>query len=489
MLDLQQLTGKQRQFVQLLQGQTVVDSLRSLCQQHQFDINFIKGFLGSGALEGYLLWQEHPQEGWVLTSKGEGLAGALPGAALAELLLGGVQDRALLQARLGSQFSLNYGALRREQAVELQDGEGEGWVRVIKPAVLAAYQQRQATLGAIAAGSPAQAHPLSLEWLEQQGYLQHRVNNDYRLQVLPALRALTLEDQVTALSSELILSGQWRQVELKAYDIHAPVPDIAYGRPTLLSQCIQRIRDIFLQMGFDEMTGYIVESAFWNFDALFTPQDHPAREVQDTFYLTHPQTLPLPPDPALIAAVQQVHEANYGGEWRATEASRAILRAHTTTSTARRLYQLQGGTGKYFSIDRVFRNETIDSTHLAEFHQIEGVVVGELLSVRTLMGYLTYFYQHLGFTHLKFQPTYNPYTEPSLEVLAYHPPSDRYLEVGNSGLFRQEMLVPLGCGDRATIAWGLGLERIAMLLYGVEKLSDLIGPDIDLNPAPRAPQS
>jgi len=294
---------------------------------------------------------------------------------------------------------------------------------------------------------------------------------------------------VTALSSELILSGQWRQVELKAYDIQAPVPDIAYGRPTLLSQCIQRIRDIFLQMGFDEMTGYIVESAFWNFDALFTPQDHPAREVQDTFYLTHPQTLPLPPDPALIAAVQQVHEANYGGEWRATEASRAILRAHTTTSTARRLYQLQGGTGKYFSIDRVFRNETIDSTHLAEFHQIEGVVVGELLSVRTLMGYLTYFYQHLGFTHLKFRPTYNPYTEPSLEVLAYHPPSDRYLEVGNSGLFRQEMLIPLGCGNRSTIAWGLGLERIAMLLYGVEKLSDLIGPDIDLNLGPRVTQS
>ncbi|MEB3314297.1 MAG: phenylalanyl--tRNA ligase subunit alpha, partial [Cyanobacteriota bacterium] len=416
MLDLQQLTGKQRQFVQLLQRQAVVDSLRSLCQQHQFDLNFINGFLRSGALEGYVQWQEQLQSCWVLTAKGESLAGALPGAALAELLLGGVQDRALLQARLGSQFSLNYGALRREQAVELQDGEGEGWVQVIKPAVLAAYQQRQATLVAIAVDPGAEPHPLSLEWLEQQGYIHRRVNTDYRLQVLPSLQALELGDQVTALGSELILSGQWRQVELKPYDIHTPVPDIAYGRPTILSQCIQRIRDIFLQMGFDEMTGYIVESAFWNFDALFTPQDHPAREVQDTFYLTQPQTLPLPSDPALIAAVQQVHETNYGGEWRATEASRAILRAHTTTSTARRLYQLQGGTGKYFSIDRVFRNETIDSTHLAEFHQIEGVVVGDLLSVRTLIGYLTYFYQHLGFTNLKFQPTYNPYTEPSLEV-------------------------------------------------------------------------
>ena len=250
--------------------------------------------------------------------------------------------------------------------------------------------------------------------------------------------------------------------------------------PTILSLCIQRIRDIFLNMGFDEMTGYIVESAFWNFDALFTPQDHPAREVQDTFYLAHPQTLALPCDRTLIEGVRQVHEANYGGEWTEAEASRAILRAHTTTSTARRLYQLQGHGGKYFSIDRVFRNETPDRTHLVEFHQIEGVVIGELLSVRTLMGYLTYFYNRLGFTDLKFKPTYNPYTEPSLEVLAYHRPSDRYIEVGNSGLFRQEMLEPLGCGHRSTVAWGLGLERMAMLLYNVDKLSDLIGPEIHL---------
>jgi phenylalanyl-tRNA synthetase alpha chain len=233
-------------------------------------------------------------------------------------------------------------------------------------------------------------------------------------------------------------------------------------------------------MGFDEMSGYIVESAFWNFDVLFTPQDHPARDMQDTFYLSNPQTVPLPDDPALVNGVQQVHEANYGGEWTETEASRAILRAHTTTSTARRLYQIKGQNGKYFSIDKVFRNENVDRTHLAEFHQIEGVVVGELLSVRTLMGYLTYFYQRLGFKDLKFKPTYNPYTEPSLEVLAYYPPSDRYIEVGNSGLFRQEMLAPLDCGDKSTVAWGLGLERIAMLLYGVEKLSELVGPDIRL---------
>jgi phenylalanyl-tRNA synthetase alpha chain len=481
MLDLPQLTGKQRQFLLLLQQQQQVESLRSLCTHHGFDFNFINGFLLSGALEGYVQWQEHSQTTWVLTPKGSDQAGILPGAHLAAELLAGTTAWASLRSTLGPAFSLNFGALRREAAVEIT-GQGDGaLVTVLKPGVLREYQTRQQVLTAVAQDGPVDPHHTAhLTWLQEQGYITQKVEPDYGLTVLPALENLDLKPMVTALTSDLLLSGQWQRVDLKPYDIQAEVPDIAYGRPTILTQCIQRIRDIFLNMGFDEMSGYIVESAFWNFDALFTPQDHPAREMQDTFYLANPQTVSLPQDQPLIHRVKQVHEANYGGEWTEAEASRAILRAHTTTSTARRLYQLQGQNGKYFSIDKVFRNETVDRTHLAEFHQIEGVVVGELLSVRTLMGYLTYFYERLGFKTLKFKPTYNPYTEPSLEVLAYYPPSDRYIEVGNSGLFRQEMLEPLGCGNKSTVAWGLGLERIAMLLYGVEKLSDLVGPDIQL---------
>ena len=490
MLDLLQMTGKQRQFVALLQSQPQVESLNRFCAQHGFDINFINGFVRSGALEGYVLWQEQIHPTWRLTAKGEDLGGQIPGMALADRLLNGITDRAILQAELGATFSLHYGALRREQAVDLADGEGEGQVVVLKSSVLAAYPQRQALFSQIAAGpltvgqDETASGTASLDWLQQQGYVARHRTLDHCLTVLPALQNLALSDVVSALTSELILSGQWQQVTLKPYDIQAEVPDVAYGRSTILTQCIQRIRDIFLNMGFDEMSGGMVESAFWNFDALFTPQDHPAREVQDTFYLSNPQTVSLPEDAEFIQQVRQGHETYYGGQWTEAEASRAILRAHTTTTTARRLYQLQGQDGKYFSIERVFRNETVDRTHLAEFHQIEGVVVGELLSVRTLMGYLTYFYERLGFKNLKFKPTYNPYTEPSLEVLAYHAPSGGYIEVGNSGLFRQEMLEPLGCGHKSTVAWGLGLERIAMLLYGVDKLSDLIGPEIAirLNP-------
>jgi phenylalanyl-tRNA synthetase alpha chain len=480
MLDLTQLTGKQRQFLQLLQSLDTVSSLRSLCEEQGFDFNFIKGFLLSGALDAFVQRRDLVEIRWGLTGKGQDLNGVIPGLELARELLQGTLDLATLQDQLGDRFSINFGALRKEQAVALQEANGTKTVQVLKPDIVALYPERQAVFKAIAQGESISARSPHLDWLEQQSYVTEVVDQDYALTIGRSLRELNLRPVVTTLSSEMILSGEWRTFEFKPYDIHADVPNVGYGRPTILTQCIQHIRDIFLNMGFDEMSGVLVESAFWNFDALFTPQDHPAREVQDTFYLANPQRVDLPEDRQLVAQVKATHEATYGGIWTEEEASRAILRAHTTTSTARKLHQLQGKPGKYFSIDKVFRNESVDRTHLAEFHQIEGVVVGELLSVRTLMGYLTYFYGRLGFQDLIFKPTYNPYTEPSLEVLAYHKPSERYLEVGNSGLFRPEMLAPLGCGNQATVAWGLGLERIAMLLYGVDSLSDLIGPEIQL---------
>lgn len=489
MLDTTQLTGKQRQFIQSLQGGQTIESLRSHCKIHGLDFNFAKGFLLSGMLDGYVQLRELAKEAWVLTEKGQALKGPIPGVALAEKLRRGVNEVETLQTLLGANFSLNFGALRREKGVDMRPDPAFSQaknpptiVKVLRPEVLKAYQERQELFEAIASGQPIKGDSVHLAWLRQQGYVAQKQTVDYRLTPLADLQGMTLQPMVTALTSDLLLSGKWQELDLKPYNIHDDVPDVPYGRPTLLSQCIQQIRDIFLNMGFDEMSGCILESAFWNFDALFTPQDHPAREVQDTFYLTNPQTLPLP-DAALVQRVKAVHEQSYGTPWTEAEASRAILRAHTTTSTARKLYELQGAHGKYFSIDRVFRNESVDRTHLAEFHQIEGVVIGELLTVRTLMGYLTYFYERLGFKQLKFKPTYNPYTEPSLEVFAYHAPSDRYLEVGNSGLFRPEMLEPLGYAGKTSIAWGLGLERIAMLLYDVEKLSDLIGPDIRLSRA------
>jgi phenylalanyl-tRNA synthetase alpha chain len=494
MSKLPPLSPKQTQFLQRLRHCQLIPSLRQFCEQEQFEFNFLKGLLSSGLLDAYVRVRSLPNltPHWQLTAKGEGVGPTLPGVRLAQLLLGGERDASGLQRELGDAFSVEYASLKNLNAIDWQRGEAGKQIEILSVAELEAIQARQHLFASLYAALEPQ--PLALPQtstqtsqistqvaiLEAQGLIVAINPDDYEVEALPALESLDLKPMVTTLTSELLLSGRWREVDLKPYPIEDEAPYVPYGRSTLLTQCIERVRDIFLNMGFDEMSGSILESAFWNFDALFTPQDHPAREIQDTFYVDRPATLPLPDDRTLIEQVQSVHDRNYGSHWSEQEASRAIFRAQTTTFTARKLYELQGKTGKFFSIDKVFRNETSDRTHLHEFYQIEGVVIGELLSVRNLMGYLTYFYERLGFKNLKFKPTYNPYTEPSLEVYAYHEPSQKYLEVGNSGLFRPEMLEPLGCGGCSTIAWGLGLERIALLLYNAEKLSDLVGPDIGL---------
>ncbi|NXW73846.1 SYFA ligase, partial [Hirundo rustica] len=197
---------------------------------------------------------------------------------------------------------------------------------------------------------------------------------------------------------------------------------------------------------FTEMpTDNFVESSFWNFDALFQPQQHPARDQHDTFFLLDPAEAPQLP-PGYSSKVKKVHsQGGYGSqgyryEWKVEEARKNLLRTHTTSASARALFRLAQQEKftpvKYFSIDRVFRNESLDATHLAEFHQVEGVVADRGLTLGHLMGTLRQFFTKLGISQLRFKPAYNPYTEPSMEVFSYHEGLKKWVEVGNSGVFR-----------------------------------------------------
>ena len=175
-----------------------------------------------------------------------------------------------------------------------------------------------------------------------------------------------------------------------------------------------------------------------------------------------------------LEKVKKVHSEGgfgsqgYGYDWKIEEAKKNLLRTHTTAVSARMLYKLAQdfqATGifkpkKYFSIDRVFRNETLDATHLAEFHQIEGVVADRGLTLGDLLGVINEFFKKLGIEKLRFKPAYNPYTEPSMEIFSYHEGLQKWVEIGNSGVFRPEMLLPMGLpNDVSVIAWGLSLER------------------------------
>uniref|UniRef100_UPI00358E09F3 phenylalanine--tRNA ligase alpha subunit n=1 Tax=Myxine glutinosa TaxID=7769 RepID=UPI00358E09F3 len=301
----------------------------------------------------------------------------------------------------------------------------------------------------------------------------------------------TVMKQETDLTSEMIISGSWRGKQFKPYNFDALgiMPDSGHLHP--LMKVRSQFRQIFLEMGFTEMpTNNYIESSFWNFDALFQPQQHPARDAHDTFFISDPALASrFPMD--YLERVKRVHsEGGYGSlgyryDWKFEEAQKNLLRTHTTGVSARMLYQLaqqeKFTPAKYFSIDRVFRNETLDATHLAEFHQIEGLVVDFGLTLGNLMGVLHQFFTKLGITKLRFKPAYNPYTEPSMEVFSYHEGLKKWVEVGNSGVFRPEMLLPMGLPEGVSvIAWGLSLERPTMIKYGINNIRELVGHKVNL---------
>ncbi|MEM4332258.1 MAG: phenylalanine--tRNA ligase subunit alpha [Candidatus Micrarchaeia archaeon] len=275
-------------------------------------------------------------------------------------------------------------------------------------------------------------------------------------------------DMIDKLTHEDIISGRWKGKAFKTYNVAAPGEMPGYGRENILRKFRKRVSEIFTEMGFEEMEGGLVESAFWNFDALFQPQDHPARELADTFYLKGPAKIKLEKN-APINKVKQVHLEKWGGHWSLDEAEKAILRTHTTAVSSRKLSELEIPQGKFFAIGRIFRNEAIDYKHLAEFHQVEGIIAWDKANFRNLLWVLGEFYRKLGFEKVIFKPSYFPYTEPSLEIHAYFKEKKIWVELGGAGIFREEVCYPL-FGHYPVLAWGLSLERPLMIMLGIEDI-------------------
>jgi phenylalanyl-tRNA synthetase alpha chain len=257
----------------------------------------------------------------------------------------------------------------------------------------------------------------------------------------------------------------------RAIDVEAPAPTTFAARSHPLRDVIDQVREIFVGLGFSEIIGNNIQSSFWNFDALFTPQDHPAREMQDTFYLKDVIT-----DKAAkldqIKKVSDAHRKGWNYQWKNEEARKLVLRTHTTCVTIQALADQQPNEARLFSIGKVFRNEKLSYKHLAEFHQVEGVVVGKSVTLRDLMGLQTEFYHKMGIKKIKFWPTFFPYTEPSLQSMIYNEKLGKWVELFGMGIFRPEVIKPLGIKN-PVLAWGGGIERIAMLRYGLEDVREL----------------
>ncbi|HUS99279.1 MAG TPA: phenylalanine--tRNA ligase subunit alpha [Candidatus Thermoplasmatota archaeon] len=291
-----------------------------------------------------------------------------------------------------------------------------------------------------------------------------------------------IKEEISQVTSAVIKNSEWKQKTIRPYDIYAFAPALHGGKPHPLVKLISEIRQIFVEMGFQEIQGDYVESCFWNMDVLFIPQDHPAREMQDTFYCKVPPKLPIE-EQQLLKEIARVHEnggttgsSGWGYTFSKTEGERALLRTHTTVNTIRYLYHHPKPPCKVFSLERVFRKEDIDTTHLPEFYQIEGIIYEEHANFRQLIGILKEFYRRMGFEKIRFRPGYFPYTEPSMEVEVFW--NGKWMELGGSGIFRPEVTEPVGV-KTPVLAWGLGLERLAMLRFGLTDIRSLYISDLE----------
>jgi phenylalanyl-tRNA synthetase alpha chain len=302
-----------------------------------------------------------------------------------------------------------------------------------------------------------------------------------------ALRETVVEaPEVTQLTQELIVSGKWRKVRLQRYNIEAPAAQTWPGKRHPYAQFVQEVRDKLVTLGFKEMTGTAVETSFFNFDALYTPQDHPSREPSSIYFVKSPTEGSTDAYETVAANVKRTHENGWktgsvGWKYKYSlrETKRLILRGHGTCLSARTLVSEDLKVpGRYFSIARCYRPEVTDKLHLTEFNQVEGIVIDKDLTLRDLLGVLEKFAIEIAKADkVKFRPDYFPFTEPSVELAAYKK-GYGWIEFGGSGIFRPEVTLPLGIKE-PVIAWGLGIDRLFMMRARIEEIRYIFTQDLE----------
>jgi len=277
--------------------------------------------------------------------------------------------------------------------------------------------------------------------------------------------------------------SSWKGKKFRRYDISSPVPKISGGKRHFVNQAADYARKVWTEMGFKEMTGDIIVNSFWNFDALFTAQDHPVREMHDTFFIKGEKNFP---DKKLVRAVKRSHEQGTKGSkgwqysWNEEEKKKLVLRTHTTCLSAQTLTTLKHKDipAKFFALGKCFRNETVDWSHSFEFNQTEGIVIDPNANFRHLLGYLKQFFKKMGFEKIRFRPAYFPYTEPSMEIDVWHPEKKVWFELGGAGIFRPEVTIPLFGKHIPVLAWGPGFDRTIMDYYKIKDLREVYKNDL-----------
>ena len=304
--------------------------------------------------------------------------------------------------------------------------------------------------------------------------------------VIPEIqKADSLGEEAAALTPEMLKDGSWRHVRFRKYAIGPAERLKRFGKKHPYREFLDLVKAKFVGMGFEEMRGPLVENEFWDMDALYMPQFHPARDIHDVYFVKEPTHSSAIREP-FLRQVKQAHETGWktgstgwGYRFDPMRARRLVLRSQGTAVSARTLAGKPKVPGKYFSIARCFRYDQVDATHAPDFYQIEGIVLGEDINFRTLLGLLNLFAREIAQAQeSKFLPAYFPFTEPSVELHVRHPRLG-WMELGGAGLFRPEVTQPLGV-NIPVIAWGLGLDRMAMVALEIHDIRDLFSADLEM---------
>ncbi|MGC9071116.1 MAG: phenylalanine--tRNA ligase subunit alpha [Acidilobus sp.] len=410
----------------------------------------------------------------VLTDKGlKALEQGLPEESLVEMLarLAGQASVDSLRAALGEAYSVALGLAIREGAVKVEGRQ----VKLINPDLVTVKARAvKEALKRISRGeAPA---PDVVEALRSRGLvklLKRRIT-----QIIITEEGLKAAKEafptISKLTHEILVRGEWKQALLRPYDVTAEPPRLLPARKHPLAEFIEELKDVMRELGFAEVEGPLIEIELFNFDVLFQPQDHPAREIQDTLWPDLPNA-DLSPYGSLVETVREVHEGGWGYRWSPEIASRRILRSQTTAVTIRALLTRPKPPIRFFTIDKVFRADPVDATHLSDFHQLDGIMGWPGYTFRDLLGFLTEFSGKLGLV-IKFKPAYFPFTEPSVE--GYARIGNSLVEVFGAGLFRPEVLTMAGV-DYPVGAWGMGVERLALARLGLNDVRDLYSRDYE----------
>ncbi len=289
--------------------------------------------------------------------------------------------------------------------------------------------------------------------------------------------------EIANLTEDLIVTKKWKEVAFKTYNVESVGRPLHIGKRQPYARFLADVRRKLAEIGFKELPYKTIVTEFWNFDALFQPQNHPARNWTDTYVMKNPKYGNLP-DPKLVAKVKQAHEKGivnskgWGYKWDEKKASRLMPIAHDTAMSPMHMISGLEVPGKYFQIARCYRPDVIDATHGVEFNQMGGFVIDENITFRHLLGLLKEFATEIaGTDKVRFYTDYFPFVEPGVQLSAKHPDLG-WIEFGGAGLFREELTTPLGI-KQPVIAWGLGIDRLAMFKLGIKDIRELFSYKLD----------